>query len=68
MDPLLGPLKPTGPMIEAHGPPKVHGPRGHCSPPRPPFVSPAYLCHTIIKNDELKKRQWLLLRYVTLHS
>ena len=37
MGPLLGPLKPTGPMMgppKAHGPPKVHEP-GVIVPPAP---------------------------------
>ena len=35
----MGPMKPIGPShgpLQAHGPPKIHEPRGHC-PPLPPL-------------------------------
>ena len=40
----MGPVKPIGPYhgsLQAHGPPKIHGPRSHCpplSPPRRPWL------------------------------
>ena len=57
MGPLLGPLKPTGPMMgptEAHGPSQVHRPRGHC-PPLPPSHRPC-LCFNTNLIPKLSRR------------
>ena len=40
----MGPIKPIGPSkgpLQAHGPPKLHGLRGHCPPQLPPLGGPA---------------------------
>ena len=37
--PSAGPAEHGG-LAEAHGPPKVHVPRGHCTPPAPTLGGP----------------------------